>query len=115
MKQLTALLLCIIIQPAFAESPAEQTTQSMTAHEIKNLSQQYQIVHRVLADFVESYNFKCPSEITRPQLTALLNRLDDDTELSVMVEGNRLGWRDIYVEARSMIGCLTHGEISKGY
>lgn len=90
-------------------------TPPLASDEIKALSQQYRVAHFILTDFVASYNFKCPTELTRSQLTGLLNRLDDDTELSVMVESNRLQWRDIYVEARSMIVCLTQGEISKGY
>ncbi len=78
-----------------ADNPAQQMTQSLPPKEIKALSQQYQIAQSILVDFVGSYNFKCPAEITRPQLTGLLNRLDDDTELSVMVESSRLQWRDI--------------------
>lgn len=106
-KHLTALTLCVFLMPAFAQ-------QDSTA-QIKTLSHQYQVEHSVLEDFVQSYNFKCPAEITRPQLTDLLDRLDDDTELSVMMESNRLQWRDTYVEARSTIACLTQGEIFKGY
>jgi len=114
-KQLTALCLWIIFQPALADNSAQQIPQSLASEEIKVLSQQYQVAHSILVDFVGSYNFKCPTEITRAQLTDLLNRLDDDTELSVMVESTRLQWRDIYVEARSTISCLTQGEVSKGY
>jgi len=114
-KQLITLFLWILFQPALANNSAQQTLQSLPPKEIKALSQQYQVAHSILVDFVGSYNFKCPAEITRPQLTGLLNRLDDDTELSVMVESTRLQWRDIYVEARSMITCLTQGEVSKGY
>jgi len=109
-KQLCALLLFIMIQPAFGE-PAQQLKPA----ELTQLSQQYEVPTKVLSDFVGSYNFKCPSEITPGQLKTLLNRLDDDTELSVMVESSRLQWRDIYVEARGMIACLTPGEISRGY
>ncbi len=115
MKQLAALCLWIIFQPALADNPPQATSQPLAHEEIKALSQQYQVANSILADFVGSYNFKCPTEITRPQLTGLLNRLDDDTELSVMVESSRLQWRDIYVEARSTITCLTQGEVSKGY
>jgi len=114
-KQLTALYLIIIFQPALADDSAQQTSKLLPPEEIKALSQQYKVAHSILSDFVGSYNFKCPAEITGPQLTGLLNRLDDDTELSVMVESTRLQWRDIYVEARSMITCLTQGQVSKGY
>ena len=87
------------------------------ASEIKvdELALRYQVDALVLKDFVNSYNYKCPAELELEQLEKLLNALDDDTELSVMIEGNRMDWRDIYVEARSSISCLTPGTVSKGY
>jgi hypothetical protein len=109
-KQLTVLLLFIIIQPVFSE-----TLTLLKPSELTQLSLQHEVPIMVLTDFVASYNFKCPSEITPLQLKSLLNRLDDDTELSVMVESHRLQWRDIYVEARGLISCLTSGSVSRGY
>jgi hypothetical protein len=109
-KQLTALLLLVIIQPAFSKP-----LTLLKPAEITQLSVQYEVPVTVLTDFVASYNFKCPSEITPAQLKSLLSRLDDDTELSVMLESHRLQWRDIYVEARGLISCLTPGNVSKGY
>ena len=82
---------------------------------LPTLAQQYQVSHVVLTDYVHSYNFKCSEEITQPQLANLLTRLDEDTELSVMLESDKMQWRDLYVEARSLIGCFGEGEISRGY
>lgn len=75
----------------------------------------YQVDVTVLQDYVESYNFKCPSEISVEQLSQILDHLDEDTPLSVMLESAKMDWRDIYVEARSGIECLTPGSVSKGY
>ena len=83
--------------------------------DLKSLAQQYQVNHGVLSDYVNSYNFKCPEEVTQPQLTGLLMRLHEDTELSVMLESDKMQWRDIYVEARALIGCFSKGEISRSY
>ncbi len=110
MKYVTSLFLFMLIQPTFAE-PA----QELKPAELSQLSKQFAVPSVVLTDFVDSYNFKCPSEITPLQLKSLLSRLDDDTQLSMMVESNRLQWRDIYVEARGRIMCLTPGNVSKGY
>jgi len=82
---------------------------------VSALANQYEISADVLEDFVNSYNFKCPKEITSWQLEVLLDALDEDTELSVMVESDKMDWRDMYVEARSGIACMTDGAVSKGY
>lgn len=82
---------------------------------IEPLAKQYEVSANVLEDFVNSYNFKCPKEISQWQLLVLLDALDQDTELSVMVESNKMDWRDMYVEARSSIACMTEGAVSKGY
>jgi len=75
----------------------------------------YDVDVKVLQDFVESYNFKCPAEITVEQLSQMLDQVNEDTPLSVMLESSKMDWRDIYVEARSGIACLTPGAVSKGY
>lgn len=75
----------------------------------------YQVDVKVLQDFVDSYNFKCPAEITVEQLSQMLDHVNEDTPLSVMLESSKMDWRDIYVEARSGIECLTPGVVSKGY
>lgn len=82
---------------------------------LKTLSEKFQVSHIVLSDYVNSYNYKCPDEVTTLQLTHLLTRLNEDTELSVMLETDKMQWRDIYVEARSLIGCFSEGEISSSY
>ena len=82
---------------------------------LKTLSEKFQVSHTVLSDYVNSYNYKCPNEVTTPQLTHLLTRLNEDTELSVMLETDKMQWRDLYVEARSLIGCFSEGEVSSRY
>jgi len=86
-----------------------------TEGSLQTLAERYQVSHVVLSDYVNSYNFKCPDEITSPELTDLLSRLNEDTELSVMLETDKMQWRDLYVEARSLIGCFSRGDISRSY
>jgi hypothetical protein len=88
---------------------------SSTPGDLQTLAEQYQVSSIVLVDYVNSYNFKCPDEVTSTQLTNLLTRLNEDTELSVMLETDKMQWRDLYVEARSLIGCFSEGAISQGY
>ena len=83
--------------------------------ELKKLAAQYNVALPVLEDFVQSYNFKCPQELSTVKLANVLNSTEEDTELAVMIEADRLQWRDIYVEARSGISCLDAGMVSKGY
>jgi hypothetical protein len=92
-----------------------QNSNALDSKILNGLAEQYNISLSVLQDFVESYNFKCSQELSAPSLVEILNAEDDDTELSIMLEANRLDWRDIYVEARSGIGCLDKGPVSKGY
>jgi hypothetical protein len=82
---------------------------------IVSLSNDFGVRLEVLNDFIASYDFKCPSTLTEAQLISLLNDENEDHELSVMIESDRLSWRDIYLEARSGISCLTQGAVSKGY
>lgn len=86
-----------------------------TEDNLKTLSEKFQVSHTVLSDYVNSYNFKCPDEVTTLQLTHLLTRLNVDTELSVMLETDKMQWRDLYVEARSLIGCFSEGAVSSSY
>jgi hypothetical protein len=82
---------------------------------IRSLSNEFEIKIDVLDDFISTYDFKCPSTLTEAQLKSLLMDEYADHELSVMIESDRLGWRDTYLEARSGINCLTKGVVSKGY
>jgi hypothetical protein len=82
---------------------------------IVSLGNDFGVRVEVLNDFKASYDFKCPSTLTEAQLISLLNDENEDHELSVMIESDRLSWRDIYLEARSGISCLSQGAISKGY
>lgn len=95
---------------AFSQNPAE-----IDKAILQSLASQYNVALSVLEDFVESYNFKCPQEISATKLVGVLSSEAEDTELGVMIEAERLQWRDIYVEARSGISCLDAGIVSKGY
>ncbi|MGK0444223.1 MAG: hypothetical protein ACJA1U_001154 [Bermanella sp.] len=95
---------------AFSQNPTEIDKATL-----QSLASQYNVALSVLEDFVESYNFKCPQEISAAKLVGVLNSEAEDTELGVMIEADRLQWRDIYVEARSGISCLDAGIVSKGY
>ncbi|MEH6348065.1 MAG: hypothetical protein V7785_23410 [Bermanella sp.] len=80
---------------------------------LHTLAEQYQVSHAVLSDYVNSYNFKCPDEVNTAQLTSMLSHLNEDTELSVMLESDKMQWRDLYVEARALIDCFSEGEVSR--
>lgn len=82
---------------------------------VNQVATQYQISLDVMHDFVASYNFKCPAEISEAQLVWLLKDAPYDTELRVMAESEGMEYRDIYVDARSNIQCLSKGEVSKAY
>ena len=69
----------------------------------------------VLKDYVESYNFKCPSPMTHEQLNWLLKDAPYDSDLNIMIESMDMEYRDVYVDARSSIECLTEGQVSKAY
>ena len=94
---------------ALGQDPSEIDTKILN-----NLAEQYNVKLSVLEDFSQSYNFKCPQTLTANDLVTILNT-EEDTELSVMIESDRLKWRDIYVEARSGISCMHDGLVSKGY
>lgn len=95
---------------ALGQEPAE-----LDAQILNDLAEKYDVQLSVLEDFSESYNFKCPQILSANDLVTILNTESEDTELSIMLESDRLQWRDIYVEARSGISCLQDGLISKGY
>ncbi|EAT13697.1 hypothetical protein HF888_09670 [Bermanella marisrubri] len=69
----------------------------------------------VLQDFVQSYDFKCPDPISEQELNQQLATLDEESDLAIMIEADRMGWRDLYVESRAQIQCMTAGEVSRGY
>lgn len=113
MKTNLSLLVLIFHIPACFSEPL--TNQSLDAEFLAQLAGQYTLSETVLTDFIESYNYKCPEEITREQVLAVINDTVNDTELSVMQESANMNWRDIYVEARSAITCQTSGDVLKGY
>lgn len=79
------------------------------------IAQRYDVPVGVLQDFVASYNFKCPAELSEAQMIWLLKDAPYDNELRVMAESEGMEYRDIYVETRSHIQCLSKGEVSKAY
>ena len=99
----------------FSIFSAGQEDNPPTTLQISDISLEYSIKETLLNDFVESYNFKCPEEIAETQLRSLLNDRYGEHQLNIMIESDKLDWRDIYVEARSGISCLTEGMVSKGY
>ncbi|MFY0640565.1 MAG: hypothetical protein JXR16_05935 [Bermanella sp.] len=92
-----------------------QTSSEIDTKILNDLAEQYNVKLSVLEDFSQSYNFKCPQTLSANDLVSILNTEEEDTELGVMIESDRLEWRDIYVEARSGISCLHDGLVSKGY
>ncbi|MCP5334243.1 MAG: hypothetical protein H7A08_00960 [Oceanospirillaceae bacterium] len=82
---------------------------------VNQVAAQYQIPQAVMHDFVASYNFKCPAKISEAQLVWLLKEAPYDNELRVMAESEGMEYRDIYVDARSNIQCLSKGEVSRAY
>lgn len=114
-SQLTSFLLISSLFLSFQTQAETETELSIDDATLSELAKRYNIQLSVLNDFVDSYNFKCPQELSTENLISILNTEDDDTELSVMLESDRLAWRDIYVEARSGISCLHQGIVSKGY
>lgn len=82
---------------------------------IEFLAEMFYIKPEVLSDFVQSYDFKCPKTLTQQELVGILSLEDDETELSVMQESEKLGWRETYLEARSKIECLHEGIVSSPF
>lgn len=109
MKYIISLLLLI---PVLAIAESED---AISDYDLDTLASSYSVEVDVLRDYVESYNFKCPEAITEYKLESLLVSFDDYTEVSIMVESHRQGWRDIYVEARAGITCFSDGLMSKAY
>lgn len=99
------IMLSIMASQAVAESQVDLTKKAK--EQGVNLA--------VLQDFVQSYDFKCPEAITEQQLDQQLAALDEESDLAIMLEANRMDWRDLYVESRSQIQCMTGGKVSKGY
>lgn len=112
MKASFRLLFCFFL---FSVESMAQPSAELDHNQLKGLAAKYDISLVVLEDFVASYNFKCPQELVVSDLESILNIQDDDTELALMLEAERLQWRDIYVETRSAITCLNKEAVSKGY
>jgi hypothetical protein len=89
--------------------------QGLSEKQLKAIAAEHELNAQVLMDYVESYNFKCPQELTEYRLEAVILSYDDYSELSIMMESNAEGWRDLYVQARSDITCFGEGLVSKAY
>lgn len=99
----------------FVTSSNVNSDPVFTSDVVLSLSKEYSVKASLLSEYIESYNFKCPNEINELQLRSLLKDRYADNQLNIMIESDNLDWRDIYVEARSDITCLTDGTVSKGY
>lgn len=106
-KQLITCSLVVCSQLVFAIDEKDP--------QINALATQYAIPVDVLADFVASYNFKCPTELNAAQINWLLKDAPYDNELRIMAESEGMEYRDIYVDARSNIQCMSQGEVSRAY
>jgi len=103
------IILCGLLWSAV--SWADSLSESM----LRDMAGEYELNPRVLMDYVESYNFKCPQELTEYRLEAVILSFDDYSELSIMMESHQQDWRDIYLQARSGITCFGDGLVSKAY
>lgn len=101
------LLACFLAAPIM--------TQAESLLPIDDISAEFSVKTHLLEDYVNSYNFKCPTVISEAQLREILSDKYADNALNIMIESDHLNWRDTYVEARSNITCLTTGIVSKGY
>jgi len=103
--------ICLVSQSAKSSDTLTEVNQAQLAF----LAEMFQIKEEVLTDFVQSYDFKCPQALSHQDLVNILSMDEEETELSVMQESEKLGWRDIYVEARSNIECIHEGLVSNAY
>ncbi len=109
---ITLCSLFVLNQTVQAESaPIEQKSDI----DVSALATQYHTSINILKDYISSYNFKCPQPLKHQQLVWLLTEGPYDSELKVMVESEEMSFRDIYVEARASIPCMTKGQVSKAY
>ncbi len=98
-----------------AEDAQVQPQVQLTPADINQLAAQYNLTPAVLTDYAESYNFKCPQELDVATLEGVIKNMDDFSELSIMQETHEKEWRDLYVESRAGITCLTDGVVSNAY
>lgn len=89
--------------------------EGLSKKQLHNIAVEHELNTQVLMDYVESYDFKCPQELTEYQLEAVILSYDDYSELSIMMESHQQDWRDIYLQARSGITCFGDGLVSKAY
>lgn len=110
MRIIWMLLLCVLCSNALCHEK-----DAVTDADIMHLGKTHGVNVQVLRDYVQSYNFKCPQELTEYKLESLLLSFDDYTELSIMNESHEKQWREIYIEARAGITCFSQGVMSKAY
>jgi len=107
---LSALFLASQVVSDHGEVPSE-----VDQAKLEFLAEMFQVKLEVLSDFVHSYDFKCPKSLSHQDLVTILSMDEEETELSVMQESDKLGWRDTYLEARSNIECIHEGVVSSPY
>lgn len=88
-------------QTAFSADDA-----SLTSHVIQQYATQYEVNIDTLNDYINTYDFKCPKILTDTQLKSLLKDELIENELQIMIESERMQWRDVYLDARENISCL---------
>lgn len=103
----------LLVSSLFLSAQASvQGSEQIDPKTLQFLANQFNVKHEVLTDFVNSYDFKCPKVLSGQDLVSELSKEEEETELSVMLESDKLGWRDTYVEARSNIECIHTGMVS---
>lgn len=80
--------------------------ESISDVDIKNISTDFNVKREIVKDYVSSYDFKCPDVLNIEQLKSILSDEFSDNELNIMLESERMSWRDVYLDARSDITCL---------
>jgi len=114
--RLQPLISLIIMSGLFAAaSHGQDTANTLDETRVQSIAQQNEINATVLQDYVDSYNFKCPQELEAKTLEILIDNRDDYSELTIMLETYEKDWRDLYVETRAGISCLTDGFVSNAY
>lgn len=107
MKQLTLIkilvLSSLLLSHVFVNS---EELESISDVSIQKISAEYSVKLEILNDYVSSYDFKCPKILNIIQLKSLLADEFADNELNIMLESDRMDWRDTYLDARSDITCF---------
>ncbi|WP_353348564.1 hypothetical protein [Oceaniserpentilla sp. 4NH20-0058] len=105
----------LLLSSVFLSNQTLAEQEQLAPATIEYLAEMFSIKTGVLSDFVQSYDFKCPQALSNQDLISILSLDEEETQLSVMQESDKLGWRDTYLEARSRIACLTGEAVTSAY